>query len=286
MPKYPIPDYLGALKVVSIDEIGKFSPEEWFASNKEDGQFVRIEIKDGKMVDLRSRWGEEITGAYDDGFRELDYDGISGVFVGELEAGTEYSTKIVRERGYRKISLLDVLEFNGEDLRETDHLERLLRVSVIWCDHFKNETAKKFRVVHTEFHDFRKLYADSHEGIILKKRVGKYESHRSNKKTEDFVKLKKSTSQSMVLMGFTTTKISGSITGLWGLWDGNKVVQTLIGGFPGIELDNRDEWIGKVADLKGFEVSQRGSLRSGSFEKWRPEYSKEDCPFGQERVRR
>lgn len=277
-----IKDYQGANECVGIEDIDKYSDGTWMAQVKEDGMFVKTEFLK-TYCKHESRWGLPIEGgSIEDGLCGIQT-GVNAIMVGELEAASEYSTEKVKERGYRKIWYYDILELEGMDLRSLPLQERV-NIMVCVLAGFPPEAKKRFDFVRMGFdkEGFLSLYENAAEGIMLKKKDSKYSSTRKSRKVDTWVKMKKRVSQSMVVYGFSRTKIGNAITARWALWNEKSLIPVLTAGFPGLSEENCESFVGRIADLEGFAVTKKGSLRSGQFEKWREDLSKEDCVFGQE----
>lgn len=277
-----IKDYQGASQCIGIDSLDDYMDGSWIAQVKEDGMFVKSKL----MVDRcehQSRWGLAIDkGSIEDGLSSV-VTNVNAILVGELEASSEVATENSRARGYRKIWYYDILELDGNDLRSLSLLERFKILEKV-VSSFPDAAKKRLEIVEmtTNASQFKKLYKKAIEGIMLKKKDSKYFSTRKSRKVDTWVKMKKMVSQSMVLHSYTRTKIGNELTGRWALYNGKELVQVLTSLFPGLTEENQDSFLGRVADLKGFAVTKKGSLRSGQFEKWRPQLDREACIFNQE----
>jgi DNA ligase D-like protein (predicted ligase) len=170
-----------------------------------------IAVRDGDRVELWSRSRQSFTarfGGIADALRRLPADAF--VFDGEIVAleGDRTSFALLQRPGSTATPVLyvfDMLHFAGDDLRPRPLLERKQRLEKL-----VGERGMVRRVRHVEGDPVRLLQracADGWEGLIAKRADAPYRPGRSS----DWVKLKCSASQELVIGGWTEPK--GSRTG-------------------------------------------------------------------------
>jgi DNA ligase D-like protein (predicted ligase) len=188
--------------------------EGWVYERKLDGLRC-IAVRDGDRVDLWSRSRQSFTarfGGIADALRHLPVDDF--VLDGEIVAmeGDRTSFALLQRPGSTATPVLyvfDLLHLAGDDLRPRPLLERKQPLEKL-----VGERGVVRRVRHMEGEPQRLLHkacADGWEGLIAKRADAPYRSGRSS----DWLKLKCSASQELVIGGWTEPK--GSRTGFGAL---------------------------------------------------------------------
>lgn len=206
-----------------------FDNDQWVFKNKYDGYRVLIQIQKGK-VDLVSRNGISFNAKYKDlmdSFNIFKGDMIlDGEIVVEDEKGNSKFQWLQYyqdnpDRGKLKCYVFDILYFNGFDLTGLELLQRkkILEAlipksdTIIYSKHFigKGTTALK------------EVQKKNGEGLIAKKGTSHYVV---NKRSKDWLKIKVSKEQEMVVGGYTDPQGSrdgfGSL--LLGYYEGDKLI--------------------------------------------------------------
>ncbi|HEV7864903.1 MAG TPA: non-homologous end-joining DNA ligase [Acidimicrobiia bacterium] len=190
------------------------SGEGWVYERKLDGLRC-IAVRDGNRVELWSRSRLSFTarfGGIVDAVRQLPADAV--VFDGEIVAmdGDRTSFSLLQRPGSTAtpiLSVFDVLHLGGEDLTARPLLERKKVL-----EELVGERGTLRLVRHVEGDPEQLLQqacVDGWEGLIAKRADGPYRSGRSS----DWLKLKCSASQELVIGGWTEPK--GSRTGFGAL---------------------------------------------------------------------
>lgn len=209
------------------DEI--FDNDEWVFETKYDGYRALIQINNGK-VNLVSRNGISFNKKYAPlvkAFESLENDVLlDGEIVVEDSKGISHFQWLQYyaenpDRGQLKCYVFDILYFNGFDLTGLELLQRkkileaLLPQSdeIVYSGHIVGKGSKALKEVEK----------NGGEGLIAKKSTSKYHV---NKRSKDWLKIKVTKEQEMVIGGFTDPQ--GSRTGfgslLLGYYEGGKLV--------------------------------------------------------------
>lgn len=209
------------------DEV--FDNDEWVFENKYDGYRALIQIHKGK-VDLVSRNGISFNSKYKDlveAFGNFKEDMIlDGEIVVEDEKGNSKFQWLQYyednpDRGKLKCYVFDILYFNGFDVTGLELLQRkkILEALVPKSDtiiYSKHSIGKGIKAL-------KEAEKNLKEGLIAKKVTSHY---LVNKRSKDWLKIKVSKEQEMVIGGYTDPQ--GSRLGfgalLLGYYEGNKLI--------------------------------------------------------------
>ncbi|KGO88572.1 hypothetical protein Q765_01300 [Flavobacterium rivuli WB 3.3-2 = DSM 21788] len=209
------------------DEV--FDNEDWIYETKYDGYRAIIEVNDGD-VNLVSRNGI----SFNDRYKPLvkAFDAITNDVILDGEIVVEDTKGISHfqwlqyyadnpDRGTLKCYVFDILYFNGFDLTSLELVQRkrileaLLPQSdqIIYSGHIKGKGSKALKEVEQK----------GGEGLIAKKASSKYYI---NKRSKDWLKIKISKEQEMVIGGFTDPKGSRTAFGslLLGYYEDGKLI--------------------------------------------------------------
>lgn len=209
------------------DEV--FDNDEWIFENKYDGYRSLIEIDEGK-VNLVSRKGISFNKKYRElveAFAAINNDVIlDGEIVVEDSKGKSHFQWLQYYqdnpgRGKLKCYIFDILYFNGYDLTKLELLQRkkILKAllpkldNIVYSEH---TTGKGITAL-------KKAKERGSEGLIAKKASSHYVI---NKRSPEWLKIKVTNEQEMVIGGFTepqgTRKGFGAL--LLGYYDNNKLI--------------------------------------------------------------
>ncbi|MFP5438924.1 MAG: DNA ligase D [Bacteroidia bacterium] len=189
------------------DEV--FDNEDWLFENKYDGYRALIQINKGK-VELTSRNGLSFNKKYAplvEAFGSIKDDMIlDGEIVAEDARGKSHFQWLQDyednpERGKLKCYVFDILYFNGYDLTPLPLLQRkrILEAlmpkqeSIVYSTHTVGKGKKALE----------KVAKQGGEGLIAKKADSVYHA---NKRSKDWLKIKVTNEQEMVIGGFTEPK--------------------------------------------------------------------------------
>jgi DNA ligase D-like protein (predicted ligase)/DNA ligase D-like protein (predicted polymerase)/DNA ligase D-like protein (predicted 3'-phosphoesterase) len=209
------------------DEV--FDNDEWIFETKYDGYRALIQVNKGK-ANLVSRNNISFNKRYTalvDAFEAINDDVVlDGEIVVEDEKGMSHFQWLQYfqeepNRGKLKCYVFDILYFNGFDLTSLELLQRkrileaLLPQSdeIIYSGHIIGKGSKAFQEVEKK----------GGEGLIAKKITSKYHV---NRRSKDWLKIKVSKEQEMVIGGFTDPQGSRSGFGslLLGYYQDGKLV--------------------------------------------------------------
>ena len=221
MPKEVIP-----MMATLVDE--PFDHENWIFEIKWDG-YRAVAYCDGKSVELISRNLSSFTEKYytvTDAFKPLKF---KAVFDGEIVAVDERGLAVFQSlQNWQNTPvrlqyfIFDILWLDGYDLTAIPLIERKRILKAVlpaddevlkYSDHVVND-GKEF---------FQAAVAQGLEGIIAKKTNSIYQV---NKRTDNWVKIKVSLRQEVIIAGFTQPRNSRQFFGslLLGLYEGNELV--------------------------------------------------------------
>ena len=184
-----------------------FDDDEWLFEDKYDGFRMVANIEGGKVT-LYSRNGKIISDSYIEVAKALE--GVKGgaVIDGELVALDENGVshfQLLQNALRHKARLLycafDLMFQDGDDLRGFTLLERKKRLKSILPRHKLIEFSRHRKKSGTEF--FEEAERKGLEGIMAKRADSKY---LSGTRTDNWLKIKTSKRQEVVIAGFTAPK--------------------------------------------------------------------------------
>lgn len=121
---------------------------------------------------------------------------------------------------------------------------------------------------------YKKYLKNGYEGCMLKALEGKYQWKRCTLKSGEMIKLKPFKSEDLEIVAVVEGegKYQGTLGSI--IVKGNNVAETSVGsGFTDEDRkeiwDNKDKYIGKIAEIKYFEISEDKVLRFPIFERMR-----------------
>ncbi|MCW4467774.1 DNA ligase D [Flavobacterium sp. MFBS3-15] len=234
------------------DEI--FDSDEWVFENKYDGYRALVQIHKGK-VELMSRNGLSFNAKYKElveAFGIIKDDMIlDGEIVVEDEKGLSHFQWLQYYaenpgRGKLKCYVFDILYFNGYDLTPLELLQRKRILEAVlpqtdairYSGHIAGDGTKTLK----------EAEKNGGEGLIAKKIASRYHV---NKRSKDWLKIKVTKEQEMVIGGFTEPKGSRSGFGslLLGYYEGGKLQYSGKVG-TGFNEDSLKDLHGKLKKLE------------------------------------
>ena len=182
-----------------------FDEDEWVFEDKYDGFRMVAEIEGGRVT-LYSRNGKIISDRYIEVAKALEGAKSDAVIDGESSRSTRVSHFQLLQNALRhKARLLycafDLMFQDGDDLRGFMLLERKKRLKSILPRHKLIEFSRHRKNSGTEF--FEEAERIGLEGITAKRADSKY---LSGARTDDWLKIKTSKRQEVVIAGFTAPK--------------------------------------------------------------------------------
>jgi bifunctional non-homologous end joining protein LigD len=186
---------------------GPFDDPGWIFEDKYDGFRMVAKIESGKVT-LYSRNGQVISRTYIEVASALE--GVRGdaVIDGELVALDDNGVshfQLLQNALRRKAKLLycafDLMFQDGEDLRPLPLIERKKRLKAVLPKHRLVAFSRHRKTFGTKF--FEEAGRKGLEGIMAKRESSKY---LSGARTDDWLKIKTSKRQEVVIAGFTAPK--------------------------------------------------------------------------------
>lgn len=225
LSKFPV-NWLPQLATLA-DEI--FDNDEWVFETKYDGYRALIQINKGK-VELVSRNGISFNKKYPpllESFSHIKDDMIlDGEIVVEDSKGKSHFQWLQYYlenpgRGKLKCYVFDILYFNGFDLTSLELLQRKRILEAVLPQN--DEVIYSGHVIGEGTKALEKVRKEGGEGLIAKKINSTY---RIDKRSKDWLKIKVTQEQEMVIGGFTEPKGSRSGFGslLLGYYEGDKFI--------------------------------------------------------------
>ena len=186
---------------------GPFDDPGWIFEDKYDGFRMVAKIESGKVT-LYSRNGQVISRTYIEVASALEGVKGSAVIDGELVALDENGVshfQLLQNALRRKAKLLycafDLMFQDGEDLRALPLIERKKRLKAVLPKHRLVAFSRHRKTFGTMF--FEEAGRKGLEGIMAKRASSKY---LSGARTDDWLKIKTSKRQEVVIAGFTAPK--------------------------------------------------------------------------------
>jgi bifunctional non-homologous end joining protein LigD len=186
---------------------GPFDDAGWVFEDKYDGFRMVAEIEDGKVT-LYSRNGKIISHSYIEVAKALE--GVKGdaVIDGELVAldkdGVSHfqlMQNALRHEAKLLYCAFDLMFYDGEDLHGLTLLERKKRLKEILPGHKLIAFSRHRKTSGTKF--FEEAERKGLEGIMAKRADSRYVSGR---RTDNWLKMKTSKRQEVVIAGFTAPR--------------------------------------------------------------------------------
>ena len=184
-----------------------FDDKEWIFEDKYDGFRMVAKIEDGKVT-LYSRNGTNVTQNYSDVAAALAQVKGDAVIDGELVALDENGVShfqllqnALRKRAKLQFCAFDLMFCNGEDLRGTPLLARKDILKSILPKHKLVAYSRHRKTFGTKFFD--EAERNGLEGIMAKRAESKY---LSGVRTDNWLKIKTSKRQEVVIAGFTAPR--------------------------------------------------------------------------------
>jgi bifunctional non-homologous end joining protein LigD len=231
---------------------GPFDDPGWIFEDKYDGFRMVAKIESGKVT-LYSRNGQVISHNYIEVARALEGFRCDAIIDGELVALDENGVshfQLLQNALRRNAKLLycvfDLMFQNSEDLRGLPLTERKKRLKAVLPKHKLVAFSRHRKTFGVKF--FAEAGRKGLEGIMAKRASSKY---RSGGRTNDWLKIKTSKRQEVVIAGFTAPKKTRLFFGALALavreGDGWRYVGHVGTGFSHATLE---EIHGKLINLK------------------------------------
>jgi bifunctional non-homologous end joining protein LigD len=198
------------------DEI--FNDDEWLFENKYDGYRALIQINKGK-INLVSRNGLSFNAKYADLVKAFEIIGDDVILDGEIVVENEKGQSKFQwlqyynenpERGQLKCYVFDILYFNGFDLTPLELVQRKRILNALLPQ--SDEIIYSGHVIGKGTDALKKAEKEGAEGLIAKKASSRYHV---NKRSKEWLKIKVTKEQEMVIGGYTDPQ--GSRTGFGSL---------------------------------------------------------------------
>jgi hypothetical protein len=270
------PTYLGPGVDIEVNDLASYERRGGFIIEpKVDGMWCELTVGDpdrGKPHRLNSRDGttEPISGS---NLGDIHLQTIPlpehSIIIGELEAATEWAVEQAGERGFRRLHLFDIIRIGDQFLHELPWVERKGKLNGLCCEMNTWRDESRFVNVEVQYDSFEKRYHEwiefGYEGVVLKPPQSVYSTHRSDGKTDQWIRCKRWVTGDYVLCGLEFTpggKYKGpELTGAWGLYKNGKLERVMKAAPPDPSL-LRKENIGKlVVEFKGWAKFRSGALR-------------------------
>jgi bifunctional non-homologous end joining protein LigD len=191
-----------------------FDDKDWIFEDKYDGFRVVAKIEGGKVT-LYSRNGKIVSHSYMEVAKALEGVKSDAVIDGELVAigkdGVSHFQLLqnaLRHEAKLQYCAFDLMFQDGEDLRRLPLTERKKRLKAILPKHKLISFSRDRRTFGTRF--FEEAERKGLEGIMAKRADSKY---LSGARTDDWLKIKTSRRQEVVIAGFTAPRRTRSFFG-------------------------------------------------------------------------
>jgi bifunctional non-homologous end joining protein LigD len=263
LPK-PLQPMLATLTDAPFDDAG------WVFEDKYDGFRMVAKIKGGKVT-LYSRNGKIISHSYTEVAKGLE--GVKGdaVIDGELVAldkeGVSHFQLLqnaLRREAKLQYCAFDLMFLDGEDLRGLTLLERKKRLKAILPRHKLIAFSVHRKTLGTKF--FEEAERQGLEGIMAKRADSKYES---GARTDDWLKIKTSKRQEVVIAGFTaprrTRPFFGALTLALRENNGWRYIGHVGTGFS---YETLEELYGKLIKLKATKSPFAAKVKDEAVTTW------------------
>jgi bifunctional non-homologous end joining protein LigD len=247
-----------------------FDDAGWVFEDKYDGFRMVAKIKGGKVT-LYSRNGKIISHSYTEVAKALE--GVKGdaVIDGELVALDKEGVshfQLLQNAHRREAKLqycaFDLMFLDGEDLRGITLLERKKRLKAILPRHKLIAFSVHRKTLGTKF--FEEAERQGLEGIMAKRADSKYES---GARTDDWLKIKTSKRQEVVIAGFTAPRRTRPFFGALTLALREKKGWRYIGHVgTGFSHETLEELYGKLIKLKAAKSPFAAKVRDEAVTTW------------------
>jgi len=247
-----------------------FDDAGWIFEDKYDGFRMVAEIKGGKVT-LYSRNGKIISHSYIEVAKALE--GVKGdaVIDGELVALDKNGIshfQLLQNALRHKAKLLycafDLMFLNGEDLRDLTLLERKKQLKDILPRHKLIAFSRHRKSSGTKFFD--EAERKGLEGIMAKRAESLY---RSGSRTDDWLKIKTSKRQEVVIIGFTAPRRTRPFFGALTLAVREKNVWRYIGHVgTGFSHETLEKLHGELIKLKSAKSPLAAKVKDEAVTTW------------------
>ena len=287
--------YQGCKGEIDPRHIDQFNFAKGFIiETKYDGHWVAV-IKEGGVCRLVSRNGLVKTNEQLESLRKYAEEEMpdDSVLVGEMMFGTEAGTREALELGHHKVYIFDILINEGVDLSGESLMERKKFLTQVFKERRFNSDWIDLAPYKIEFCGkkvasyFKKIVDAGGEGVIAKS-LTEVEPYKFGGKTKHWYKIKKSTTMDYVIMGYRETNSEEFAKKGWigaivcGLYEKGKLVEKVdVGSMDfytrGLVSKNQQQYIGRVVEVGGNDVTKTGSTRHPFFIRFREDKDPEQC---------
>ena len=247
-----------------------FDDAGWIFEDKYDGFRMVAKIKGGKVT-LYSRNGKIISHSYIEVAKALE--GVKGdaVVDGELVAldknGISHFQLLqnaLRHKAKFLYCAFDLMFLNGEDLRDLTLLERKKQLKDILPRHKLIAFSRHRKTSGTKFFD--EAERKGLEGIMAKRAESLY---RSGSRTDDWLKIKTSKRQEVVIVGFTAPRRTRPFFGALTLAVREKNVWRYIGHVgTGFSHETLEKLHGELIKLKSAKSPLAAKVKDEAVTTW------------------
>jgi bifunctional non-homologous end joining protein LigD len=247
-----------------------FDDAGWVFEDKYDGFRMVAKIKGGKVT-LYSRNGKIISHSYAEVAKALESVKGDAVIDGELVAldkeGISHFQLLqnaLRREAKLQYCAFDLMFLDGEDLRGLTLLERKKRLKAILPRHKLIAFSGHRNTFGTKF--FGEAERQGLEGIMAKRADSKYES---GNRTADWLKIKTSKRQEVVIVGFTAPRRTRPFFGALTLALREKNGWCYIGHVgTGFSHETLEELYGKLIKLKAAKSPFAAKVKDEAVTTW------------------
>lgn len=220
--------------------------------------------------------------------------------VSLVNSPTDFSLKTQQQIGSLYYIAYDILYFDGENVQDFNYEDRVKLVDAAVDEILKYNPSAPIQALYTytDYDDpwelFQEIIGKGGEGIMLKKRTGKY---KQDYRSGDLLKLKGTNTYDGFITGFVEPKANsrlGQSHLIGGLLVSSYIdgKEQVIAAVAGLSLQEREqmsildadgnlqlnpEYLGKVVELVGNGWSRTGRLVHPRILNWRDDRQKESC---------
>jgi len=282
--------YLGPKNQIGADDLDRYERSgDWVAEEKKDGIWAECTVlPEGNEFVSRNDLN---AGAADLGMKRLaetrlprEWSGTK--LIGELEVATQTATKFYEKNGYRRFFVYDVIQFGSTENQDYVMETRRFMLEKMWRLLSAKQSAV-FILLPQWQNGFRGHYEavvrQGGEGLVLKKKGMPYAPRNSDGKVDFWIKVKKTVTADMVVMGVGIGAKTQVVTSLrCGLFKKGRLVQVCRVALSPEMTAMRDNmnWeslTGQVVEVEGFDIFKSGSMRSAKVLRIRTDKAPEEC---------
>jgi len=271
--------YLGPktqIQPTGLDQIE--ATNKYAAEEKHDGVWAEVTTDlNGKISKITSRAGAVFSGSSIAGLKGLQTNLSNTVLICELEAITEWAVRQSQKQGFKRLWIFDVVQLLGQDIKDLFYEQRRELLEIAFKAGLKD--VKQLQLVRQELTGFSQFFKEvksaGREGLLLKRLGQKYRPSGSDGKSDGWVRCKEHRFVDYVVTGIGSSSSGAPNLKVSLMINGKLVEVATIKNIPkGVDYQ---ALIGSVVECKGLEVHSSGALRSGHFERVRPDKKFFEC---------